>query len=487
MPLKIKSLLLKTDFIGFIPQLRILEETRYKSLFSSILSIIIIIFSVAFVFYSFVDYLNQNPNVLYYKNNDLITNKTYTISNSLLMFQNSFMCISNNYSDESNLTITAHDFNHIYFDNIEYEPCELGKNLDMKYKDIVEEFESIENEKISDYSCLNFNGKDFTLFNSQNMNSELERHLQFELYSSCENYILLFDFITQNDFIENRNRKNPLVPYYQKHRILTLSRPANLVINYNYIKYETDDGFIFSNKKEINGIGISNTNSYDKIDYKNNILFIDFKMNGASYDYYQRSFIKFQAFLADVMSLINLFITISKTISEFLLNKKMDKDIIRFILTSNDINKNNIAKEKQIHEIFDNDYEKNRNRIIDIPKITDSSNDISTKNDLESENKNERINNIMKNLKINSIIKSFFCCEDKKTKIINLCEDIVEKDICIERILKRLYLIENEFDILKNKNFFEIQNIIDNISNESNEIRKDKIKKISKKNKEVIK
>ena len=224
-----------------------------------------------------------------------------------------------------------------------------------------------------------------------------------------------------------------------------------------------------------------------KLINKNNILFIDFKMNGASYDYYQRSFIKFQAFLADVMSLINLFITISKTISEFLLNKKMDKDIIRFILTSNDINKNNIAKEKQIHEIFDNDYEKNRNRIIDIPKITDSSNDISTKNDLESENKNERINNIMKNLKINSIIKSFFCCEDKKTKIINLCEDIVEKDICIERILKRLYLIENEFDILKNKNFFEIQNIIDNISNESNEIRKDKIKKISKKNKEVIK
>ena len=115
MAFKFKSLLLKSDFIGFIPQLRIFEETRYKSAFSSILSIIIIIFSVAFVFYSFVDYLNQNPNVLYYKNNDLITNKTYTISNSLLMFQNSFSCISNNYSDESNLTFSASDFNHIYY------------------------------------------------------------------------------------------------------------------------------------------------------------------------------------------------------------------------------------------------------------------------------------------------------------------------------------------------------------------------------------
>ena len=486
MPIKIKSLLFKTDFIGFIPQLRILEERRYKSLFSSILSIIIIIFSVAFVFYSFVDYLNQNPNVLYYKNNDLITNKTYTISNSLLMFQKSFSCISNNSLDEPNLTISARDSTQTFFQDIDYEPCELGKNLDMKYKDIVEEFERNENEKISEYSCLNFNGKDFTLFGSLNLDSELERHLQFELYSSCESYILFFDLITQNDFIEHRNRMNPLVPYYQR-QILTLHRPSNLVINYNYIKYETDDGYIFSNKKDINGIGISNTNSYDKNDFINNILFIDFKMNGASYDYYQRSFIKFQAFLADVMSLINLLITISKIISEFLLNKKMDKDIIRYILTSNNINKNNISKEKQIHEIFDNNYDKNQKRIIDTQKSVDSSNEISSKIDLESENKNENINNIMKNLKINSIIKSFFCCEDKKTKIINLCEDIVEKDICIERILKRLYLIENEFDILKNKNFFEIQNIIDNISKESNEKNNNKIEKISKKNKEVIK
>ena len=486
MPIKIKSLLFKTDFIGFIPQLRILEETRYKSLFSSILSIIIIIFSVAFIFYSFVDYLNQNPNVLFYKNNDLITNKTYTISNSLLMFQKSFSCISNNSLDEPNLTISARDSTQTFFQDIDYEPCELGKNLDMKYKDIVEEFERNENEKISEYSCLNFNGKDFTLFGSLNLDSELERHLQFELYSSCESYILFFDLITQNDFIEHRNRMNPLVPYYQR-QILTLHRPSNLVINYNYIKYETDDGYIFSNKKEINGIGTSNISPYYKNNFINNILFIDFKMSEASYDYYQRSFIKFQAFLADVMSLINLLITISKIISEFLLNKKMDKDIIRYILTSNNINKNNISKEKQIHEIFDNNYDKNQKRIIDTQKSVDSSNEISSKIDLESENKNENINNIMKNLKINSIIKSFFCCKDKKTKIINLCEDIVEKDICIERILKRLYLIENEFDILKNKNFFEIQNIIDNISKESNEKNNNKIEKISKKNKEVIK
>ena len=38
MVLCIKSLLLKSDFIGFTPQLRIFEETRYKSVFSSIIN-----------------------------------------------------------------------------------------------------------------------------------------------------------------------------------------------------------------------------------------------------------------------------------------------------------------------------------------------------------------------------------------------------------------------------------------------------------------
>ena len=63
MVIKIKPIIYKCDFIGLTPQLRILDETRYKSIFSSILSIFIIIFSIAFVSYSFSEYIKQNPNV----------------------------------------------------------------------------------------------------------------------------------------------------------------------------------------------------------------------------------------------------------------------------------------------------------------------------------------------------------------------------------------------------------------------------------------
>ena len=334
MAFRIKPLLLKFDFIGFIPQFRILEETRYKSLFSSFLSIAIIFFSIAFVFYSLADFLNQNPQVQYYKNNDYSTNKTYTISNSFLMFKNDFYCFSND-SHITNLTITIYDIKELLYEEIDYEPCVLGKNLDIKYKNIVETFVKVEETKINEYSCLNFHNEEFTLINNPLISDEFGNHMEFSIKSTCKDYLLLFNLITQNDFLEHNNKDNPIVPYYQKHRIRTSNRPTNLIFYYNYIKYDSDDGFIFSNKKQINGIGISNSNIYNKKEFRDNfnVLSIEFRLNGASYDYYQRSFIKFQAFLADVMSPINLIITICKVISEFFLYKKMNKDIVRNILS----------------------------------------------------------------------------------------------------------------------------------------------------------
>ena len=486
MDIKIKPLLLKCDFIGFIPQFRILEETRYKSIFSSLLSIAIIIFSVAFAFYSFLDYLNQNPNVHYYKNNDKTTNKTFTISDSFLMFKNNFFCASDPF-DNGNLIVSLNSPGEVFFEDVNYEPCELGKNLDIKYKDIIEEFERIEDTKISDYSCLNYNGTKFTLINNPYISNNNETTLEIRLESTCEDFILAFNLVTQNDFIEHKNKKNPIVPYYQKHRIITDNKFTNLIFYYNYIKYESDDGFIFSNKNIINGIGVSNTNSYDKREVSKDALYIQFKMNGASYDYYQRNFIKFQTFLAEVMSLINLLITISKIISEFLLNKKMNKDIIRYILTPNEVKENSITKEKEIHGIFDIKFKKQKNQI-DKNKIdknikgnhfsesprTPTISPEDQNNNSDNEKNNEKINNVMKNIKVNSIIKSFFCCKDKKTELINLCDDIIYKDICIERILKRLYLLENEFDILKNEKFFEIENIIDDLNKELNNKKTEK-------------
>ena len=137
MGFKSKQILLKCDFIGPIPEFRILDETRYKSIFSSILSILLIIFSIVFVIYSFIEYLNQNPKIEYYKNNDNSTNKTFLISDSLLMFQFPFICYSN-----LSVKPTAEIISFIEgeFKDFTLEPCELGKNLNLKYKEVIEKF-----------------------------------------------------------------------------------------------------------------------------------------------------------------------------------------------------------------------------------------------------------------------------------------------------------------------------------------------------------
>ena len=122
-----KSILFKLDFIGIIPQLRILNNNIYKSMFSSIFSIIVIIFSVAFAIYSFLEFINQNPMIDYYKTNDFITNKTIEISNSFIMFQ--IIALDCDYRIRTNLSFESIYYSSKYQDfskSLIVEPCQYG-------------------------------------------------------------------------------------------------------------------------------------------------------------------------------------------------------------------------------------------------------------------------------------------------------------------------------------------------------------------------
>jgi len=82
-----KSILFKLDFIGIIPQLKIFNNNIYKSIFSSIFSVLVICFSIVFGIYSFIEFINQSPMIDYYKANDFATNKIIETNNSFIMLQ----------------------------------------------------------------------------------------------------------------------------------------------------------------------------------------------------------------------------------------------------------------------------------------------------------------------------------------------------------------------------------------------------------------
>ena len=228
MALKIKPILLKCDFIGFVPQFRIFDESRYKSIFSSLLSIILIIFSLGFFLYSFNEYLEQNPKVEYYKNNDEQTNKTLNLSNSLFMFNFDLMCYSN-YDENYSISINIQD--DFDFNNpINFEPCEYGKNLDIKFKPLVDKMERIENLMISDYLCPNFNNSDSILYTNPSITYFKERYLSFKVKTKCKDFLAFLDLITENDFIDHTKKDNPIIQYYIKNFFFT-ENIINLVYN----------------------------------------------------------------------------------------------------------------------------------------------------------------------------------------------------------------------------------------------------------------
>ena len=493
MGFKPKQILLKFDFIGPFPEFRILNETRYKSIFSSILSILLIIFSIGFAIYSFYDYFHQIPKVEYYKNNDFSTNKTLVLSDTLLMFKYSIDCI-----DNSEVQL----FPDVWFNiglHMEYfsiEPCELGKNINLKYKEALEKFDSIEEKKYKEFYCVNYNGSNVTLFTHSSLTNVVTPTLYFKIFGNCTNYIFNLKFVVENDFINHTKKDNPIIHYYQRYDLL-LDKEQTLVFNYQYIKYESDNGIIFNNKTIYNGIGVSGANLFDQYDLTECIIKIVFKMNNANYDFYRRTFQKFQSFLAEVMSLISLLITISKVITEFLLYKKMHKDIIKHIIINKEKEIIPQKKLKKIFDINDNKIQKFDKKIEQNQIIEEKANSkiyFETYNKdsvLNFENNDKNMIQVMKNLNFINILKSFLCFKDKKLKLINLCNDIVNKDICAERILKRLYILENEYNSLIegdrkkssiDNDISKVKNIIKRINKEANKKIKNKYGHLSKEN-----
>ena len=148
----------------------------------------------------------------------------------------------------------------------------------------------------------------------------------------------------------------------------------------------------------------------------------------------------------------------------------MNKDIIRYFLTSKE-KKENVREKviflkdklfKQIYKIDDKSQNNLVEKCIKENKIQDKeksnvSFNISNKDNTHNIFKLESIDNTiiineMKNLNLLNVMKSFFCFKGKKMKLINLSNDIVQKDICVEKILKRLYSLENNFNLLLEKN-----------------------------------
>ena len=269
---------------------------------------------------------------------------------------------------------------------------------------------------------------------------------------------------------------------------------------FQYIKYESDEGFFYEKSKELDGISFSDITFYKSINLNNNtnkdnlIGSIKIEINQSNFDNYKRSYKKFQALLAEIMSVISLLLEIGRQISIILCDKKMSKDIIFNLINNN--NESNMKKQLSLPNakisLFNTEHKKlniinerrtNRSSIKNSVKFNIEKSyedklykENKTKSyglDNEKNNNQNYINKVNKKINYLLIIKSFFCFNDKKTKLIDLCYNIVREDISIERIFERFYNLEKAYHLLsdmKNKKLFNENRKLDEINKYINEI-----------------
>jgi len=478
---KISNILYNFDLIGPSPQLYIFNNNRYKTFFSFIISLIIIMFSVIFTIFSLVQYFKyQSPMISYTRGNDKSTKREILLKDTFLMFQ-LIDSTSINRIDESiaffeSSYTTIYDNGKVEEGPLKIEKCELGKNIDLKFKDFIVGKSNF-GRPIEDFYCFSPNNGNLSLFYYPDVGYNminLQVVLKNNTYYIPEKIQTLI--VSQNCLIDHNNKSNPLSNSYEYHPTPSFSSSQFTTVNYNFqfIKYESDDGFYFKELKNFIGISFSDmtfTNIY-KEDYdidKNlkeksrvNIGAIQFSLNRSNYDNYKRTYQRFQSLLAEIMSVISLLLEIGRQISAIFCEKSMSKDIIETLINrdkkhllrvqSYKINKlcktsennNNIKfierKNTQYESVDIINHKLENSERTDNAKLNTSKNDISYKHD-----KIKKI--VIKNGNLDQvnyfhILKSYFCFKDKKTEMINLCNDIITEDMCIERILERFYNFE---------------------------------------------
>ena len=82
---KIINYIYNFDVMGPIPKLYIFNKERYQSIFSLIVSLLVIILSIIYIFYSLIDYIkNEKPTVVYSKSNDKSEQRKINLKDILL-------------------------------------------------------------------------------------------------------------------------------------------------------------------------------------------------------------------------------------------------------------------------------------------------------------------------------------------------------------------------------------------------------------------
>ena len=483
-----KYFIYKFELIGPVPQLMIFNNTRYQSVFSSIMSIIIILLSLIFSTYSLIVFFKyESPNIVYTKANDQKTKREIYIKGTPLIFQlvdsTTMMGVDKSVGFFEGEYFILFDNGTFYNDIISIENCQLGKNMNLKAEEYFNDKYSFE-RNLEDFYCINSKSDNLSLFYHPNIGySSINLHIIL----NNNTYIpekLMASIVSESDLIDHNNRDNPISKNYIYQFIGGFNSLEYSKINFNfqYVKYESDDGLFFKDEKLLNGMSFSDMSYYRNIlenynlennfkKYNNSkIGTITFAINKSNYDNYKRNYTKIQTLLAEVMSVVSLLFEIGRQIANILFKKKMSNDIINNLINNGkkiDLIYKNFKVDKLYNYNIKNSLNPSDRKNISHQTIdkannlnlTEKSNQLKLVQKRENNeffnhyktNKSIAYNNQIKKINYFHILKSYLCFKDEKSKTINVFHTIINENMSVEKILERFYNLENIYNYYLNK------------------------------------
>ena len=364
------------------------------------------------------------------------------------------------------------------------ENCEFGKNIDSKYMKTLNEIKS---DEIGQFYCFSKKDGSLPLFYDPNVGeSTIYVYSKITEGSGYTGDDLMSGIINGNDVIEYSKKNYPISENYFTMSYTSFNQYKFTLTNYyfQFIKYESDEGLFFPSFKTYNAKAFSYMNNmFTNYFEKGSSLHIGtllIGINKVNFDNYRRSYSRLQSLLAEVMSAISLLFGIGETITKILLKKKFNKDIVKYLINKNLMYKINSENEEinfnqkyqnvqdsQINQVHSKKNSEKMN-IIDENSIKENNlkihsnknrkNDFPTNIDFKSDqninkDKIDDINYLDTFNKLNycDVLMSYLCCKKNNSKLINLCDELIDEDLCLENILSRIYELENVINMLLKK------------------------------------
>ena len=313
------------DIFGINIKINFNSKDRFKTFFGFILSIII---DLIIFIYSIIILCSDFSDNKCFISSSKIENTNYDINITKFPMIFAFECENGTILNEYSSILTIKTFLNIY-DNekdiikskkeIHYDNCNIDKHF-FDYKNL------FLNLNLSGYKCLNpqynINIMRNTSYNSKLVFSikKCVNNCSDDLETILNNGNIIFFYPDYE--IYNYNKNNPIQLNLLKQKLNfynNLNKRYLYKLNKN--KYITDKGLIFNSNSKIEFLKISNYINDINLSSNNLLGYISFE-HGNNIIEYRRSYIKFQNYLSEIVSLSYLLLLIFKFFSN-LVSKKI--------------------------------------------------------------------------------------------------------------------------------------------------------------------